>query len=209
MSVAIIPMAQEFGWSPSVSGIVQSAFFYGYMASQLPAGYLANRFSGRWLLPVGVGTWSFFTAAVPAFATSVPSLCLSRSAVGFGEGVAPSAVNDLVVKAVPKRERARAISTRFGGLHIGSIAGFLLAPPLITKFGWQAVFYVFGALGLVWIAIFETFLRIFWHIFQGDFITIRLEFDFFSEMELKNFRNSFFFVLNLFQQLNAVMELSP
>ena len=29
MSVAIIPMAEDFGWSPSVSGIVQSAFFYG------------------------------------------------------------------------------------------------------------------------------------------------------------------------------------
>ena len=159
MSVAIIPMARDFDWSPSVAGIVQSSFFYGYMACQIPAGYLANRFSGRWLLPVGVATWSGFTAAVPLFGSMVPTLCVARAAVGLGEGVAPSAVNDIVVKSVPKSERARAISTIFGGLHVGSIAGLLLAPPLIDQYGWEAVFYVFGVLGLVWVAGFEAIVR--------------------------------------------------
>ena len=159
MSVAIIPMAKEFGWSPSVAGIVQSSFFYGYMASQIPSGFLANKFSGRLVLPGGVGVWSMFTAAVPLFSAMVPTLCVSRAAVGFGEGVAPSAVNDIVVKSVPKGERSRAISTIFGGLHVGSILGLLLAPPLISEFGWATVFYVFGALGLVWLAGFELMLR--------------------------------------------------
>ena len=159
MSVAIIPMAEQFGWSPSVVGVAQSAFFYGYMASQLPSGYLANRFSGRVVLPGGVATWSAFTAAVPLLSGTIPTLCVSRAAVGFGEGVGPSAVNDVVVKAVPKRERARAMSTIFGGLHVGSIAGLLLAPPLISNFGWPMVFVVFGALGLVWLAGFEATVR--------------------------------------------------
>lgn len=159
MSVAIIPMAKEFGWSPSVAGIVQSSFFYGYMASQIPSGWLANKFSGRLVLPGGVALWSAFTAAVPLFSAMVPTLCVSRAAVGFGEGVAPSAVNDIVVKSVPKRERGRSMSTIFGGLHVGSILGLLLAPPLIAEYGWATVFYVFGALGLVWLAGFEAVLR--------------------------------------------------
>ena len=28
LSVAIIPMAHDFGWSPSVAGLVQSSFFW-------------------------------------------------------------------------------------------------------------------------------------------------------------------------------------
>lgn len=158
MSVAILPMAQQFGWSPSVAGLVQSSFFWGYMLSQIPAGFLANKFSGRWVLPGGVGVWSGFTAAVPLLTSTLPSLCVSRAAVGFGEGVAPSAVNDIVAKTIPQHERGRAISTIFGGLHIGSILGLVLAPPLIKALGWPSVFYAFGALGLVWIVAFEKLL---------------------------------------------------
>ena len=29
ISVAIMPMATDYGWSSSVSGLIQSAFFYG------------------------------------------------------------------------------------------------------------------------------------------------------------------------------------
>lgn len=28
-------MAQDFGWSPTVAGLVQSSFFYGYILSQV------------------------------------------------------------------------------------------------------------------------------------------------------------------------------
>lgn len=72
LSVAIIPIAQEFGWSAGLQasrtavlpggfslapwvntylvyaqGIVQSAFLYGYMATQLLGGTLADRFGGE------------------------------------------------------------------------------------------------------------------------------------------------------------------
>jgi hypothetical protein len=33
ISVAIIPMAQDFGWSPTTAGLVQSSFFYGRLAA--------------------------------------------------------------------------------------------------------------------------------------------------------------------------------
>ncbi|MEL0305369.1 MAG: MFS transporter, partial [Halieaceae bacterium] len=40
ISIAIIPMAEEQGWSPTVQGAVMSAFFVGYLLLQIPAGYL-------------------------------------------------------------------------------------------------------------------------------------------------------------------------
>jgi hypothetical protein len=98
ISVAIIPMAQDFGWSPTVAGLVQSSFFYGYLLSQIPGGYAASLWGGRTVLPAGVGLWSAATAGVPLLAGTLPGLFLSRALVGLGEGVAPSAATDLVAR---------------------------------------------------------------------------------------------------------------
>jgi MFS family permease len=84
ISVAIIPMAQDFGWSPTVSGLVQSSFFWGYALSQIPGGYLNSNIGGRKVLPSGVSLWSAATAAVPLVAGSIP-------------GVVPRHLPDLVM----------------------------------------------------------------------------------------------------------------
>lgn len=159
MSVAIIPMAMDNGWSPSVSGTVQAAFFYGYMLSQLPGGYLASTVGGRRVLPSGVALWSAATCAVPLLAGTVPGLCVARAGVGLGEAVAPSAAIDMVSRVVPPAERSRAVAFVFTGLHIGSITGLLAAPALINWLGWQSVFVVFGGAGLVWVAWYESLVR--------------------------------------------------
>ncbi len=49
---------------------------------------------------------------------------------------------------VEQEERSRAISFIFSGLHVGSLAGLLVAPPLIEHFGWEVVFYIFGVTGV-------------------------------------------------------------
>ncbi|KAI7838246.1 hypothetical protein COHA_007991 [Chlorella ohadii] len=150
ISVAIIPMAQDFGWSPTVAGLVQSSFFYGYLLSQIPGGYAASLWGGRTVLPAGVFLWSTATAGVPLLAGTLPGLYFSRALVGLGEGVAPSAATDIVARSIPTDQRSRAISFIFGGLHVGSLLGLLLAPLCIERFGWPSVFYLFGGMGLVW-----------------------------------------------------------
>ncbi|KAK6945179.1 Major facilitator superfamily, partial [Dillenia turbinata] len=137
LSVAIIPMSHQFGWNSSVAGLVQSSFFWGYMLSQLPGGWLAKVFGGRKVLEVGVLTWSFATALVPFLAGYMPGLVFARILVGIGE------------------ERSRAVAFVFGGLSVGSVTGLLLAPPLIQTFGWESVFYLFGFFGIAWFLGFQ------------------------------------------------------
>jgi predicted MFS family arabinose efflux permease len=55
----------------------------------------------------------------------------------------------MVARAIAPTERSRAVSFIFGGLHVGSLVGLIVAPPLIEAFGWQSVFYWFGALGVL------------------------------------------------------------
>ncbi|PWA42310.1 phosphate transporter 4,5 [Artemisia annua] len=155
LSIAIIPMSHQFGWSSSVAGLVQSSFFWGYAMSQLPGGWLSKIFGGRVILQFGVLAWSLATALVPLVAGFMPGLVLSRILVGIGEGVSPSAATDLIARLIPLEERSRAVSFVFGGLSVGSVLGLLLAPPLIESFGWESVFYMFGSFGIMWFLGFQ------------------------------------------------------
>lgn len=150
ISVAIIPMAKDFEWSPTIIGLVQSSFFYGYLLSQLPGGYASSRFGGKNVLSAGVGLWSLSTACIPFAANTIPGLFLSRAAVGLGEGLAPAAATDLIAKVIPSNQRSGATSFVFGGLHVGSLLGLTLAPLFIDTWGWPSVFYIFGIGGLAW-----------------------------------------------------------
>ncbi|CAH8286234.1 unnamed protein product [Eruca vesicaria subsp. sativa] len=155
LSIAIIPMSHQFGWSSSVAGLVQSSFFWGYALSQLPGGWLSKIFGGRKVLEIGVFTWSFATALVPLLAGFMPGLIFSRILVGIGEGVSPSAATDLIARTIPVGERSRAVGFVFGGLSLGSVLGLLLAPPIIQSFNWESVFYLFGLLGVGWFIGFQ------------------------------------------------------
>lgn len=53
IAIAIIPMSKEFGWNPAIEGAIFSCFFYGYMATQILGGYLADRFGGKYVFAAG------------------------------------------------------------------------------------------------------------------------------------------------------------
>ncbi len=66
--------------------------------------------------------------------------------MGLGEGFAPSAATSVLARLVPPTERARAVTTVWGGLDVGSAVGLLAAGPLIRLYGWPSVFYLFAVL---------------------------------------------------------------
>lgn len=151
MSVAVIPMAKELGWSAMERGLVSSSFFWGYSLTQIPAGWVSTSIGGARVLFAGVALWSLGTLiAPPAAKMGLLALCATRLFVGLGEGLAPSSATNVMARIVPEQERARAVTTVFGGLDVGSAVGLLLCGPLIHWFGWQSVFYLFALLGLVW-----------------------------------------------------------
>src|SRR4029078_4308541 len=58
ISVTVIPMAQQFCCDPKREGTVLSAFFVGYLMTQILGGRLADRFGGKVVLGCGVLLWS-------------------------------------------------------------------------------------------------------------------------------------------------------
>lgn len=66
------------------------------------------------------------------------------------QGVAMPAMNNLLSKWVPMKERSRSLALVYSGMYLGSVLGLSLSPGLIHGLGWPSVFYSFGSLGVVW-----------------------------------------------------------
>ncbi len=153
ISVAVIPMQAQFGWSDSMKGLVLSSFFAGYLIMQIPSGWLANRVGGVLVLGVAVIWWSVFTMLTPAAAlVSIPVLILTRIALGLGEAATYPASYFLFSRWVPERERSRSVALLLSGIPLGTLTALLGSGWLVERFGWPSVFYGFGLLGILWAA---------------------------------------------------------
>ena len=87
ISVAIIPMQEQFGWSESQVGIILGSFYFGYMITMILGGYLADKYGGKKVLGYALLIWSLFTIITPFFAyQGLWWLILIRILMGLGEG---------------------------------------------------------------------------------------------------------------------------
>eukprot|EP00898_Chlorokybus_atmophyticus_P003298 jgi/Chlat1/396/Chrsp10S01506 len=158
MAISILPMSTEFGWDSTTMGVVQSSFFWGYLLTQIAGGVWADRIGGKRVLGFGVIWWSLATALTPIAAKSgLPVLLATRACMGIGEGVAMPAMNSVLSKWVPVNERSRSLALVYSGMFMGSVAGLSCSPSLIQSYGWPSVFYLFGAAGIIWFALWQRF----------------------------------------------------
>ncbi|KAG6557162.1 hypothetical protein Mapa_001089 [Marchantia paleacea] len=156
MSIAIMPMSAEFGWSPTTVGLVQSSFFWGYLLTQIAGGVWADKIGGKQVLGFGVVWWSLATIATPIAAKiGLPALFFVRACMGVGEGVAMPAMNNLLSRWIPVEERSRSLALVYSGMYLGSVIGLACSPSLIHAFGWPSVFFSFGSVGAIWFTLWQ------------------------------------------------------
>jgi len=154
-----VPLIQkELGLSMVTMGWILSSFRWGYALFQIPGGWLGDRIGPRRALALIVTWWSLFTSAT-ALAWSAASMAAFRFLFGMGEaGAFPIATRSLSRWMLPA-ERGFAQ----GVTHAGSRLGAALTPSLVVTvmlaYGWRAPFYVFGAIGLVWAAVWFWYYR--------------------------------------------------
>ncbi|KAA8516063.1 hypothetical protein F0562_019242 [Nyssa sinensis] len=154
MSIAILPMSQEFNWNSATVGLIQSSFFWGYLLTQIVGGIWADKIGGKLVLGFGVVWWSIATVLTPIAARlGLPFLLIMRAFMGIGEGVAMPAMNNLLSKWIPVSERSRSLALVYSGMYLGSVTGLAFSPMLIHNFGWPSVFFSFGSLGSIWLAL--------------------------------------------------------
>ena len=157
ISVAIIPMAEDLGWSMQTQGTVLSAFFIGYLLLQIVGGRLADRFGGKVVLGTGVLLWSLFTLLTPPAAhLGLAALITVRVLMGMGEAVTFPSIYSTYARWVPLRERSRAIGLSNSGIPMGTVFALIVTPYIVEAFGWEWAFYLFGLVGIVWFLLWQN-----------------------------------------------------
>ena len=153
ISVAIVAMKTELGWSVMQEGAVLGAFFWGYISTQVLGGFLAGRYGGRNVVFVGVVGWSLATVATPVAAKrGLGPLIWSRIVMGAFEGLTMPSIHSLIGEWALPAERSWFVALSSAGQNVGTIFAMLSAP--MVAFSWPLVFYVYGFIGFVWAACF-------------------------------------------------------
>lgn len=131
-------------------GLLLSAFYYGYVLTVAPAGWLAERYGAHRVLTIGVVLWSVATLSV-GFVSSFAALFGLRLLLGLGESVAFPCVSKLLAQGVPPQKLSFANGAMSFGYLLGPAVGTLLGGLLMNAFGWRPVFVLLGTLSLAWL----------------------------------------------------------
>ena len=137
-------------YSPTLVGVLFSTFNWAFTLSLLLAGPFTDKVRARIAFPAGVGLWSIATALCSTTTLFAP-LAVFRAMVGMGESPMIPSGSRVIRETFPRENRALVVGTFFAGNKIGLTLGIPLASTLFALFGWPAVFYVTGSLGLVWL----------------------------------------------------------
>jgi sugar phosphate permease len=149
ISTAAPVISKELGFDKITMGVIFSAFSWAYATFQVPGGWLGDRFGARNVLTIIVTYWSAMTAATAA-AAGATSFIVFRFLFGIGEAGAFPVATRAMQLWYPKHERGFVQ----GITHSASRLGAAIAPPIVvlimTTLGWRSVFYICGAVGIIW-----------------------------------------------------------
>ncbi|XP_061692413.1 sialin isoform X2 [Syngnathoides biaculeatus] len=143
--------AGVYDWDTETQGWILGSFFYGYILTQIPGGYLAGRWGPKWLMGLGILGTVAFTLLTPAAADlGAGYLVAVRVLEGVGEGVTFPAMYSMWAAWAPPLERSRLLTISYIGAQIGTVVSLPLSGEICFYLDWTYVFYIFGAVGLLW-----------------------------------------------------------
>ena len=169
MALLIEPIRRDLQITDTqVSLLIGLAFAVFYTLLGIPIARLADRYSRRWIIGIGISVWCLATAAC-GLARTYGQLFLAR--VGVGEGaLSPSALS-MISDYFPKHTRVRAIAVYNMGISLGTglalivggqiVQHVMQAPPVSLPvvgelFAWQTVFIIVGLPGLLMAVLMMT-----------------------------------------------------
>lgn len=144
----IAVIVPDLGMNMGQAGAFMSAFYLGYVATQIPAGLLADRFGVRIILAVclimeGMATVSFSLIDTYEFGFNL------RILAGLGSGAVFASCSRALVEWFPAKEQGLAFGILTAAPSSGILITNILVPYLNMLVGWRGAFQSVGALTIV------------------------------------------------------------
>lgn len=158
IAVANTTIQRELQFTTEQMGWILSAFMVGYLAFQVPGGWLGTRLGPRWALALISLLWSLFNLWSARVVSYLPMLA-SRVAFGAAQaGLVPIAtlvINDWF----PERRRGFSSASVETSMSIGGIVTMGLTAYLMERYPWREVFGLYTWVGLAWAVAFFCYFR--------------------------------------------------
>jgi ACS family hexuronate transporter-like MFS transporter len=175
-------LCRELGWTDADYGWITAAFSFAYAFGYLLGGRLMDRWGVKKGLPIFVLLWSCaatahglcglidvgsrfemtypwfsfdkgFSLMTLALPMTAAGFMLARIALGLTEGGNFPGAIKAVAEWYPVKERALATGLFNAGTNVGAIVCPIAVPWLYSHLGWESTFYITGATGFVWVAV--------------------------------------------------------
>lgn len=145
-------------------GYIFSAFGWSYVLSQLPGGWLLDRFGSRKIYAMSIFLWSLITLAtgLAGFLTgllAVVALFTFRFLLGIAEAPAFPANSRITVAWFPTREIGTAAAIFNSAQYFATILFAPLLGYIVHTFGWEWSFVFMGMVGLVFLFFFLRYMH--------------------------------------------------
>ncbi|XP_030377028.1 putative inorganic phosphate cotransporter [Scaptodrosophila lebanonensis] len=161
LSVAIVAMTDrnasnpnfpEFDWDESVKSYLLSSFFWGYVVTQVPGGYLSAIYGAKYMLFWGLIICSCLALLTPfcAMIGDWQLLVFLRAVQGLCQGVIFPSMHTFLSKWAPVEERGRLVGYCYSGSQFGTVVMLSISGYIASSLGWPSIFYVSGCFGILW-----------------------------------------------------------
>ncbi|KAI8478088.1 hypothetical protein Bbelb_441710 [Branchiostoma belcheri] len=126
--------------------MVLGSFFYGYIVTQIPGGWLSTKFGGKVLFGGGIAMTALLTLFTPlATKGGAYALMGMRIVEGLFEGVTYPSIHAIWKNWAPPLERSQLATAAFSGSYVGTFLCLPISGVLAQHVGWPSIFYVFDS----------------------------------------------------------------
>jgi sugar phosphate permease len=144
-----MPMAAKaLGMTAKEAGSYMTAFYAGYVLTQLPGGWLTDRIGYRKVLLGSFFVMGFFTILMGTVQSFQQGL-VYRIFAGIGSGEVFSACIRAIFEWFPGKGRGTAVGFFMTASSLGVTVVNLFIPTIAKGYGWNASFYAAGVLPLI------------------------------------------------------------